>query len=124
MSNDDAWQNSEELAFLPEQVEPLLTTVLTTVLANEQYDDAKVASWIDTICDRSMEKLATLNKPFKYVVTAIIMQKNGAGIHTAHSCYWDVSNDNCARVAFPLANKREAHDSRMYCIVTCFGIAY
>jgi len=37
---------------------------------------------------------------------------------------WDVSNDNCARVAYPRANKREVQDSRMYCIVTCLGLAF
>ena len=117
MADDsDGWQNSEELAFIPEQVEPLLTTVVANVLANEVYDDAKVAGWIDSICDKSMETLAKLDKPFKYIVTCVIIQKNGAGIHTAHACFWDVGNDNCARVAYPLANKREVQDSRM-CVV-------
>lgn len=63
----DGWQNSEELAFIPEQVEPLLTTVLASILANEIYDDAKVPSWIDAICEKSMETLAKLHKPFKYI---------------------------------------------------------
>ena len=110
---ENAWQNSEELAFLPEQVEPLLTSVLANVLASEAYDEEKVSYWIDKVCEKSMESLSKLNKPFKYVVTCVIMQKNGAGIHTAHSCFWDVSNDNCARVAYPLTNKREVLDSRM-----------
>mmetsp|Transcript_26479 Transcript_26479/g.90368 ORF Transcript_26479/g.90368 Transcript_26479/m.90368 type:complete len:124 (-) Transcript_26479:218-589(-) len=120
---DDPWQNSEELAFIPEQVEPMLTNVLAAVLANEVYEDAKVPVWIDSICEKSMESLAKLSKPFKYIVTCLIIQKNGAGIHSAQSCFWDVSNDNCARVAYPLANKREVQDSRMYCVVTCFGVA-
>mmetsp|Transcript_28386 Transcript_28386/g.87827 ORF Transcript_28386/g.87827 Transcript_28386/m.87827 type:complete len:124 (-) Transcript_28386:638-1009(-) len=120
---DEAWPNSEEIAFIPEQVEPLLTTALASVLANEVYDEAKVASWIDSVCDKSMEALVSLNKPFKYIVTCIMLQKNGAGIHTGQSCFWDISNDNCARVAYPLANKREVQDSRMYCIVTCFGVS-
>ena len=30
---------------------------------------------------------------FLYVVTCVIMQKNGAGLHTASSCYWDNSTD-------------------------------
>jgi len=64
---DDNWQNSEEMAFIPEQVEPMLTSVLTAVLANEVYDEAKVATWVDLICDRSMETLTKLNKPFKYI---------------------------------------------------------
>lgn len=113
MMAEDDWQNSEDLAFIPEQVEPVLTTALASVLANEIYDDAKVGRWIDQICEKSIESLTSLNKPFKYVVTCVIIQKNGAGIHTAHSCYWDIGNDNCARVAYPLANKREVQDSRM-----------
>jgi len=64
---DEAWPNSEEIAFIPEQVEPLLTTALASVLANEVYDEAKVASWIDSVCDKSMEALVSLNKPFKYI---------------------------------------------------------
>ena len=64
---DDNWQNSEEMAFIPEQVEPMLTSVLTAVLANEVYDEAKVANWVDLICDKSMETLTKLNKPFKYI---------------------------------------------------------
>ena len=103
---DDPWQNSEELAFIPEQVEPMLTNVLAAVLANEVYEDAKVPVWIDSICEKSMESLAKLSKPFKYigrhlrifpyidttfhVVTCLIIQKNGAGIHSAQSCFWDV----------------------------------
>ena len=45
----------------------MLTAVLTTVLANEVYDEAKVATWVDSICDKSMETLTKLNKPFKYI---------------------------------------------------------
>lgn len=40
-----------------------------------------------------MKNLTALNTPFKYVVTCLIMQKNGAGLHTAASCYWDNSTD-------------------------------
>jgi len=71
-----------------------------------------------------MKLLTELNKPFKYVVSCMIMQRNGAGIHSAHSCFFDVSNDNVARIAWPLANARDQHNSRMYCIVTVFGVAF
>ena len=30
---------------------------------------------------------------FSFTVTSVIMQKNGAGLHTASSCYWDNSTD-------------------------------
>ena len=85
----EEWQNSEDTAFQPEEVEPLLNDVVAKVLANEVYDEAKVATWVDRICDQSMQKLTQMNKPFKYVVTCILMQKNGAGVHTGQSCFWD-----------------------------------
>ena len=30
---------------------------------------------------------------FLLTVTSVIMQKNGAGLHTASSCYWDNTTD-------------------------------
>ena len=119
----EEWQNSEDTAFQPEEVEPLLSDVVAKVLANAVYDEAKVAGWVDLICDQSLVKLTAMNKPFKYVVTCILMQKNGAGVHTGQSCFWDVANDNCARVSYPLAGKKPAYDPRMYCVVTCFGVS-
>ena len=67
MGGDDPWQDSEDLAFIPEHVEPLLTNVLAGVLGNEVYEDAKVPDWIDLICEKSMDSLTKLGKPFKYI---------------------------------------------------------
>ena len=38
-----------------------------------------------------LKSLQAVNKPFKYVVTCIIMQKNGAGLHTAST--WSASSN-------------------------------
>lgn len=54
----------------------------------------QVSHWVNAICDRSMQELHDLSKPFKYVVSCVIVQKNGAGFHIGHSAYWDISNDN------------------------------
>ena len=56
-----------------------------------------------------------LNKPFKYIVTCVIMQKNGAGLHTSSSCYWDNSTDGSRTVRW--------ENKSMYCIATVFGVA-
>lgn len=53
---------------------------------------------MNAICDRSMQELHDLSKPFKYVVSCVIVQKNGAGFHIGHSAYWDISNDNVCQV--------------------------
>ena len=57
-----------------------------------------------------MKRLKDLNKPFKYIVTAVIMQKNGAGLHTATSTFWDITTDGSATVRW--------ESKTMYCIAT------
>ena len=49
-------------------------------------------------------------------VTAVIMQKNGAGLHTATSCYWDNTTDGaCCRVP-PLRSSPPRCASRGGCL--------
>ena len=46
----------------------------------------------------------TFKPKLHYTVTCVIMQKNGAGLHTASSCFWDnttdgwIYNNNCVIV--------------------------
>ena len=61
-----------------------------------------------------MKKLTQLQKPFKYIVTCIIMQKNGAGMHTASSCFWDNQTDGSCTTRWD--------GKTMYCVVTVFGL--
>lgn len=42
---------------------------------------------IETILNKLMDTKEI--KPFKYIVTCTIIQKNGAGFHTSSSCLWD-----------------------------------
>jgi len=52
----------------------------------------------------------------------MIMQKNGAGAHMGHSCFWDRTNDNVVVARWP-SEKRKDPNARMVCIVTIFGVA-
>lgn len=61
---------------------------------------------MNTICDRSMQELHDLSKPFKYVISCVIVQKNGAGFHIGHSAYWDISNDNVCQACAAHVNSR------------------
>ncbi|KAJ1506087.1 Dynein light chain Tctex-type [Coelomomyces lativittatus] len=62
-------------------------------IQNHPYHHQKVGQWNTNIVEQCLKKLTSLNKPYKYIVTCIIMQKNGAGLHCANSCYWDQSSD-------------------------------
>ena len=54
--------------------------------------------WTNGVVESCLASLTKLQKPFKYIVTCVIMQKNGAGLHTASSCYWDNSTDGSCTV--------------------------
>ncbi|CAE7396047.1 Dynlt1 [Symbiodinium sp. CCMP2456] len=63
-------------------------------------------------------------KPFKYVVSCIIMQRNGAGLHTATSCFWDAGNDGVYTYVWPREKSKDVVNKSMYCIVTVFGLEF
>mmetsp|Transcript_7158 Transcript_7158/g.27400 ORF Transcript_7158/g.27400 Transcript_7158/m.27400 type:complete len:126 (-) Transcript_7158:72-449(-) len=121
--NLDDLGSSEELAFTPEQVEGSLYSVITQVIGQSVYEDNMVAKWVDEINDRCMEQLGELSKPFKYTVTTFIMQRNGAGVHSSHCCFWDMATDIVAQANWPNDKHRDQHNSRMYVVVTVFASA-
>uniref|UniRef100_A0A6U4PKV1 Uncharacterized protein n=1 Tax=Hemiselmis andersenii TaxID=464988 RepID=A0A6U4PKV1_HEMAN len=106
---------NDETVFEKEQCINILKEVTEETLAQQQYSHAKVGQWISEICEKSNKQLVQLGKPFKYVVTCVIMQRNGAGLHTASSCFWDSSNDGSATFRY--------EEKTMYCLCTCFALA-
>ena len=57
------------------------------------------------------------------VVSCTIMQKNGAGLHAGHSCFWDVANDSTVMVRWP-SEKRKDPNARVVCMVAVYGLAF
>ena len=57
------------------------------------------------------------------VVTCAIMQKNGAGIHSSNSCYWDATNDNVVIIRWP-SDKKKDPNAKLISIVSVYGMAY
>ena len=48
-----------------------------------EYSKDKVNGWSNTVIDGCIKELVKSRKKFKYAVTCIIMQKNGAGLQAA-----------------------------------------
>ena len=59
----------------------------------------------------------------KYVVTATIMQKNGAGVHSANALWVDPSNDGIVTVKWPTDKKGDGNKT-MYCIVNVLALNF
>ena len=92
-----------------------IARVLGACLAEFQYQPKLVDNKIHQIVEACLKELQTLNRPFKYIVTCIIMQKNGAGLDTGAALFWDNAKDGL--VCIPWEN------SQMSVVVTVFGTA-
>jgi dynein light chain Tctex-type 1 len=80
--------------FQVEDVEGIVKTSLQSAISQEsKYDPETANTTSRTLLEACIKNLAALGKPFKYIVTAIVMQKNGAGLHTAMGAYWDARKD-------------------------------
>ena len=65
---------------------------------NNVYQRDKVNQWSQQIIEIIIKELAKLSKLFKYVVTCIIQQNNGAGIQSAATAFWDTKTDGLISV--------------------------
>ena len=101
--------------FVGDDVNDIIKESIDAVLGNAPYKHAFVGQWTNDVVETCVKRLAALNKPFKYVVTCVIMQRNGAGLHTASSCYWDNDTDGSRTVRW--------ENKSMYCVTTVFGLA-
>lgn len=120
----DELQSSEESAWALDEVEKIIVETLDGYLKELPYAEELVPHWINYICETTMKKLNDTKKPFKYITTCVIMQRNGAGIHSATSCFWDTVNDGVLTYVWPKEKSKDQVNKTMYCIVTVFGLEF
>ncbi|XP_017278667.1 dynein light chain Tctex-type 1 isoform X1 [Kryptolebias marmoratus] len=111
----DNYLAEEETAFVVEEVDKIINDSVETTIGGNAYQHNRVNQWTTSVVEQCLSQLSKLGKPFKYIVTCVIMQKNGAGLQTASTCYWDSSTDGNCVVKW--------ENKSMYCIVNVFGLA-
>ncbi|KAG5277197.1 hypothetical protein AALO_G00114810 [Alosa alosa] len=111
----DEFQTGEETTFIVDDVSTIIKESVEAAIGGNTYQHSRVNQWTTNVVEQCLSQLSKLGKPFKYIVTCIIMQKNGAGLQTASSCFWDNSTDGSCTVRW--------ENKSMYCIVSVFGLA-
>ena len=101
--------------FVVEDVETTIKSAIGSVLNGSVYIPGKVNDWSNNIIAAALKGLQSLNRPYKYVLSVIIMQKNGAGLTSAASTYWDTNKDGLCKVTW--------ENNTMRCIVTVYGLS-
>lgn len=105
---------SEELAFIVEDVKAIAKDSIESILRNESFKPEKINQWCSSIIEECTKRLCGFNKPFKYVSTCVIMQKTGAGLHLSASTYWDQTTDASTTVRW--------ENTTMYAILSVYGV--
>lgn len=111
----DEFQTGDENTFVVEDVSNIVKECIENTIGVNSYHQNKVSQWTSNVVELCLDNLSQLCRPFKYIVTAVIMQKNGAGLHTASSCFWDNNTDGSCTLRW--------ENKTLYCIVTVFGLA-
>ena len=97
-------------------VKTIANNVQQNVLDGRSFQATKTAEWIETICQQTLIRCKENVSPnFKYVVSALIVQKLGAGLHFETSALWDANTDGS------ITSKWE--NDTIICLTTIIGIA-
>ncbi|XP_005294713.1 dynein light chain Tctex-type 3 [Trachemys scripta elegans] len=107
--------HNDEMTFNAEEAHNIVKECIEGILGKIDYNHNKVNQWTATIVEQSLTHLVKLGKTYKYIVTCAVMQKCGAGLHTASSCFWDTTTDGTCTVRW--------ENRTMNCIVNVFAIA-
>eukprot|EP00396_MALV-II-16_sp_LP-1_P000389 gene389-433_t len=99
-------------------------TYETTWVIQMKMQFFQVPHWVNSICEDVMKRLNDGKKPFKYIVTCLIAQRNGAGIHTSNACYWDTVNDGILTYVWPKEKSKDQVNKTVQAIVTVFALDY
>ena len=65
------------------EVDTVVREAVLAAVGDAAWADARAAPWAAAIMQTCLKKLAAQGKPFKYVVTAALAQRAGAGLHAA-----------------------------------------
>lgn len=106
----------EDVDFDIEEINKIIRETIDKVIGPEGiFKVEKIKKWTDSIVESCLEEFTKLKKPFKYIVTCMINQKDGAGLHSHSSCFFNTDTDGVVTVRW--------ENNTMYTFVTTFGLA-
>lgn len=102
----------EELSINSDKITEDMSNIVKAKLAQEKWHPKKVDGWIKDIVEVGLKALSEMKKPFKFVITCMVMQKNGGGLSTGFIGLWDNTRDGMVNVPF--------ENETMHCITTVY----
>lgn len=63
-------------------------------IGDSPYSHARTEEWTNAIVENLVMRLVSIDRDYKYVTTCMIVQKSGAGMRSATSCFWNAETDH------------------------------
>jgi len=111
---DELGEEADEVTLNADRITEIIDESMKATLFTAQWNPKKVDQWAGSITEHCIKRLAELRKPFKYIVTTVIMQRTGAGLHSAFTAYWDNSSDGICSLPF--------ENDTIHCVTTVYGL--
>ncbi|XP_068446959.1 dynein light chain Tctex-type 3-like [Clinocottus analis] len=115
MTGMEEYNTGSESSFNSEEADNIIKECIESVVGADDYNQSLVNKWTAGIVERCLTQMVKQGKAYKYIVTCAVMQKTGAGLHAANSCYWDTALDGSSTVRW--------ENRTMYCVVSVFAVA-
>ena len=118
-------QLEDDNAFPSEDIEIKITEVAEEVLKDSMWDEIMVPQWINSINEKLMQSLMSMQKPYKYVVTVVMQQKTGSQLSGAVSCYYENTTDGVVAMTFPpQSRQKESGQKTLQSLITVFATRF
>mmetsp|Transcript_41576 Transcript_41576/g.50427 ORF Transcript_41576/g.50427 Transcript_41576/m.50427 type:complete len:118 (-) Transcript_41576:491-844(-) len=105
----------EDQLVTTEEVDTVIREAVESTIGTSAFQHNKINAWTSNVVEGALKRLASLQKPFKYVVTVALVQKSGGGVHTASTSLWDSNTDGKMTLCW--------ENSTMHCIVSVYWLA-
>merc|ERR1712130_160315 len=113
-STMDDMSEDEELMFDQSAISKLANESVSNIIGEKMFNEKDSKIWMNKIVESVLTQLQTLQKPFKYIVTVLLEQKNGAGLYSSSDCRWAASTDGHCCVDWT--------NDTTHAVVTIFGL--
>jgi dynein light chain Tctex-type 1 len=84
---------SQNQEITQEDISSILKRATENFGKDNTYKKEKATQYTQTIIDFAIKELVKLKKHYKFTVTCVLMQKNGAGLTTGASLYGENTKD-------------------------------
>ena len=104
-----------------EEVERTIAEEVEEELKEEVWEEGRKGHWNNSIAEKIMGRLVEARRAYKYGVEVCVMQKNGAGLHSATATFFDAQGDLAISYLWPKEKTKDTMNKSLVCLVTVFA---